>query len=143
MIVCNGLTVISEKKKIYHECIYFFCFIYNCYIRSYTIQVMNLEKCVKKHQHFSQILTEIYCCLQFLGISDCWKSLREVKKELGMELLVMEWMMRMIYLCSPGLELLLVLQTQVPKFFIFIFMVFFCDFVFFAAFFLKLFTYLI
>jgi hypothetical protein len=45
--------------------------------------------------------------MQFLGISDYWKSLSEVRRELEMELLAMEWMMRMIYTCSHGLELLL------------------------------------
>lgn len=45
--------------------------------------------------------------MQFLGISDYWKSLSEVRRELEMELLAMEWMTLMIYSCSHGLGLLL------------------------------------
>ena len=54
--------------------------------------------------------------MQFQGISDYWKSLREGKRELAMELSVMEWMMLMIYTCSRGLGLSLVLLMWVFSF---------------------------
>lgn len=65
--------------------------------------------------------TQIY--LQFLGIFVYWKNLREVKRELGMERSVMEWMMLMMYICSHGQGLLLVPLMYVLYTFLFCFFI--------------------
>ncbi|KAB2624170.1 ubiquitin-conjugating enzyme E2 variant 1A-like [Pyrus ussuriensis x Pyrus communis] len=52
--------------------------------------------------------------LIFPGISDYWKSLRGVKRELGMALLAMVWMMLMIFICRRIYQLKLFCGKDYP-----------------------------
>ncbi|CAM8881757.1 unnamed protein product [Rhodiola kirilowii] len=52
---------------------------------------------------------------QCLGVSSCWRSLREGRRESEMEVSALVWMMQMIHTCSHGPGLSLVLQILFEK----------------------------